>query len=99
MVKLTMALLQWTQSVETLVLHYLNIPTTHIYLDLWIMSLYASGMLDTQLMSLHGLSSKYGDIPLTLQCLQVFFTKLWEIDRCHQTQWCKWHLWTFHYKL
>ena len=29
-----------------------------------------------------GLSSKYGDVPLTSQYLQVFFSKLWEIDRC-----------------
>ena len=32
-----------------------------------------------------GLISKYSDMPLTLQCLQVFFTKLWEIDGCYQT--------------
>ena len=30
----------------------------------------------SQIISLHGLSSKYGNMRLTLQCLQVFFTKL-----------------------
>jgi len=39
-----------------------------------------------------GLCSKYGDVPLPLQCLQVFFSKLWETDRCHQAQRHKGHL-------
>jgi len=51
----------------------------------------------SQIMGLHGLSTKYDDMSLTLQCWQVFFRKLWEIDRHHQTQLYKWQLWTCHY--
>jgi len=40
----------------------------------------------SQIMSLYGLSSKYGDMPLPLQCLKVFFTKLWEL--LHNLQHC-----------
>ena len=42
---------------------------------------------------------EYCDVPFMLQCWQLLFSKLWEIDRRHQTQWYNWHLWTSHYTL